>query len=140
MNTIKQKLLNSITTQLDYFFDDIDIYSEHIPQNFSTPCFTIKFIKYEEQVLLAGRYKLFNTINIQYYDGNSNDISSSNLEYNLISSKLFDCMRRLSFDHSSILGQNLSSSIEQNILNFYIDYDFYIFKKKKAPLMQNLIQ
>lgn len=133
MITIKQKLLDSITSQLDYFFPETTIYTQLVPQGFSKPCFTVEITKSKQQTLLSNRYKLYNSIHIQYFP--SQDLN----ECNHILSKLFENMKTLTFDKGFILGQNLSASINQNVVDFYVDYDFHFFEKLHTNLMDNLI-
>lgn len=116
-------------------FDSPNIYAEHIKQGFSLPCFCIRCKQTEEKKLIAKRYKLFNKIEITYFPIKSDNILD---DCNNVLTTLYDKFSMLKFEKGFIKGENMQGAIENGVLKFYIDYNFYVFKKEETDKMQKL--
>ena len=116
-------------------FDKPNIYVEHIKQGFLLPCFCITYLKTEEKLCLARRYKLFNKIEITYFPPKKDNIAE---DLNNVLNKLYDNFNNLKFEKGFIKGENMEGKIENGLLKFYVDYNFYIFKKQQNHKMEKL--
>lgn len=116
-------------------FDKPNIYAEHIKQGFLLPCFCIRCDKTEEKQLLAKRYKLFNKMEITYFPKKADNIID---DCNNILTMLYDNFSMLKFEKGFIKGENMEGFIQNGILKFYVEYNFYVFKKEETDKMQKL--
>lgn len=132
---IKATLINAISNQLYNVFDKPNIYVEHIKQGFLLPCFCIKYVKTEEKNCLSNRYKLFNKMEITYFPEKKDNISEN---INEVLNILYNNFNMLKFEKGFIKGENMESSIDDNTLKFYVEYNFYVFKKDETDKMKSL--
>ena len=44
----------------------------------------------------------------------------------------------LNFEKDLIKGENMEGFIEKNVLKFFVEYNFYVFKKENIDKMQKL--
>lgn len=130
---MRKKLLESISLQLNEIFDNAIIYTENVKQNFQKGSFFIRILKESEKIYLSNRIKLFNKIEITYFP-KVEDIE----EINFIKEKLFENMKKLKYEKSFILAENIEAEIKDNKLKFYIDYNFYIFRFNDCDKMKSL--
>lgn len=130
---MRQKLIESISIQIDQIFKGISIYTEHIKQRFEKGSFFIRIIKDSEKAYISNRYKLFNNIEITYTPKHS-----CIEEINYIKENLFEKMKKLKFEEGYIIGENIQSEIKDNLLKFYIDYNFYVFRIEDSEKMNKL--
>lgn len=130
-----QKLLDSISIQLDEVFNDSTIYTEHISQNFQKNSFFLRIVKSSEKKCISNTYKLFNKVEIMYTP--KSDIEFLK-EINFTKQLLFQEMKILKFDTSYLFAQNMECEIKDKKLLFFIDYNFYIFRFNEVEKMQKL--
>ena len=114
-----QKLLDSISIQLDEVFNDSTIYTEHISQNFQKNSFFLRIVKSSEKKCISNTYKLFNKVEIMYTP--KSDIEFLK-EINFTKQLLFQEMKILKFDTSYLFAQNMECEIKDKKLLFFIDY------------------
>ena len=100
------------------------------------PCFCIRYIKTEEKAYISNRYKVFNKIEITYFPEKSDNLSD---KLNNILNILYDNFGMLKFEKGLIKGENLEGVLEKEILKFYVDYNFYVFKKQDTDKMKKCI-
>ncbi|WP_317367738.1 DUF6838 family protein [uncultured Tyzzerella sp.] len=132
---IIQKLIDAISNQIYSIFNKPNIYVEHIKQGFLLPCFCVRCIKTQEQRHLSNRYKIFNKIEITYFpkkNYNTND------DFNNILNILYDKLIMLKFEKGFIKGENMEGYIENGAIKFFVEYNFYVFKKEETDKMQKL--
>ncbi len=99
------------------------------------PCFCIRCIETQEKACISNRFKLFNKIEITYLPKKADNI---NEECNKILDLLYNKFLMLKFEKGFIKGENLKGFIENGILKFYIEYNFYVFKREETSKMQKL--
>lgn len=99
------------------------------------PCFCVRCIKTEEKIYLSSRYKLFNKIEITYFP---NKKYNTNEECNNILSLLYNNFLMLKFEKGFIKGENMQGYIEDGVLKFLVEYNFYVFKKEETDKMKKL--
>ncbi len=132
---IKEKLIKSISNQIYKDFGKANIYLEYVKQGFLFPCFCIRLIETAEKKYIGDRYRLNNKIEISYFfDKKENNFD----ENNIILQKLYDNLDTLEFESKSIKGENLKGSIEKDCIKFFVEYNFYIFKKVEVGKMERL--
>ncbi len=99
------------------------------------PCFCIRYVKTEEKLYLSNRYKLFNKIEITYFPKKQDNI---NEDFNNTLKLLYDIFLMLKFEKGFIKGENMQGFIEDGVLKFYVEYNFYVFKKEDIEKMKRL--
>lgn len=99
------------------------------------PCFCITYLKTEEKLCISRRYKLFNKIEITYFPPKKDNISE---DLNNILNKLYNNFDSLKFEKGFVKGENMEGKIENGLLKFYVDYNFYVFKKQQTDKMEKL--
>ena len=132
---IKATLINAISKQLYNVFNKPNIYVEHIKQGFLLPCFCIRYVKTEEKTYLANRYKLFNKVEITYFPEKQDNISD---KLNEVLNHLYNNFNMLNFEKGFIKAENMEGIINNNTLKFYVEYNFYVFKKDETDKMKKL--
>ncbi|MFR4986090.1 MAG: DUF6838 family protein [Lachnospirales bacterium] len=130
-----QKLIDAISNQLYDIFDKPNIYVEHIKQGFLLPCFCVRCVKTQEKLCLSNRYKLFNKMEITYFPEENYNIND---KCNNILNLLYNKFLMLKFERGFIKGENIEGVIEDGKVKFFIEYNFYVFKKEETDKMQKL--
>lgn len=130
-----QRLIQAIAIQLDKIFDNATIYTNHIKQGFKKDSFFIRIIKNYEKPYLAKRYKIFNKIEIAYTP--EEEYNTTKI-LNEISQRLFENMKLLKYENGYINAENMECHIKDGILQFFLEYNFYIFRFEDTRKMERL--
>lgn len=131
------ELFNAISTSIyEEFGNDYEIYREEIKQGLKEPCFFISCLKPEINKFLNNRYFSNIPFCIQYFpvtqDKNSECID--------VSERLFDCLEYVKDNDSTIMGSNMNYEIVDGVLNFWVNYSFFVLKKQNNVVMQEMTQ
>nr|WP_317356794.1 hypothetical protein [uncultured Tyzzerella sp.] len=61
-----------------------------------------------------------------------------NDECNHILTQLYNNLFMLDFEKGFIKAENMEGFIQEGIVKFFVEYNFYVFKKQQSEKMQNL--
>lgn len=117
------------------FGDDFTIYTESVEQGLKEPCFFISCINPTSRVFLGKRYFKTNQMCIQYFP---TDKDRKKEECSSVSDKLFDCLEYITVSGDLVRGTKMNSEMVDGVLNFFVNYDFYVYKKEDTVPMEEL--
>lgn len=121
-----QKLIQAIAKGIDGIFGDCEIYEDEIEQGLNEPCFLIAEIDNSMELVLGSRYKASHSFDIHYFP-------KENLvgEMHQVSDALFEILEYIDTGEGLLRGSNLRSNIQDGILHFFVDYEFFVMKNRK---------
>lgn len=116
IETISKTLYNEFGSKYYY-------YRENIKQGFKTPCFYIKVVEpYIEQGLNTDK-KRVNKFVIQFI--NNENCQNKKEIYNIYE-KLIYILDFINIDGKLYKGEKVKSIIEDNVLHFFINYNYHV--------------
>lgn len=121
------KIIDSISIAInDNFGDDYEIYTESVEQGLREPCFSIISLNATNNLFRGNKYFRRNQFCIQYFPS-KND---KKYECNEILEELYDCLELIKLIDSdkTILGTKMNGEIIDGVLNFFVNYDTYVYK------------
>lgn len=129
-------IIESISISLNAEFgDEYTIYTESVEQALKEPCFFVFCINPTSRVFLGKRYFKTNQMCIQYFPTNKD---SKKEECNSISERLFDCLEYITVTEDLMRGTKMNSEMIDGILNFFVNYDFFVRKEGQKDVMEEL--
>jgi len=119
-------IIESISISLDAEFGgNYTNYTESVEQGLTTPCFFIFCLNPESRQFLGRRYFRENPICIQYFPA---DKDQAKEECNAVMERLFSCLEYIAVDGDLIRGTKMKGEVVDGILNFFVNYDFFVYK------------
>lgn len=106
------------------FGDSYGIYDSEQGQDMEKPCFFISPIKQTIRQFPGKRYKRENRFSIRYYPGSENDTGS---ECRSVSENMLWCLEKIKIQGIPVLSSNVSFEVAEGILNFFVDYNFFVW-------------
>lgn len=129
-------IIESISISLNAEFgDDYTIYTESVEQGLSKPCFFIFCINPTNQLFLGKRYFREHGFCLQYFPV---DNDQANREGNAVAERLYSCLESISVSGKRLRGTNMKYEIVDGVLNFFVNYDFFVCKKTNPDFMEML--
>ena len=117
------KILDSISIGLHKLFgDDYHYYIEDVQQNLQRPAFTIDVLIPIERSYSPTSYFRTMPIVIHYFSSNPMD---NKKECYAIAEQIFESVEYITLDGRLLRGKDISWSIVDNVLQFFITYEFY---------------
>lgn len=122
---------------IDYIVDALlplcdTIYTEQVKQNFQTPCFYVKCINLSKKKGFDTLYNNINCFAIQYFP----DSDEINAECNAMSEKLYSVLEYIGNENMLFRGSELQSELQNEMLSFFVNYDFNTYVKKERYNME----
>ena len=105
------------------FGNDYRIYADNIEQNLVRPCFFINVVRPAVLSGSIGRDKMSVPLVIQYFPSTL----GKRLECYKVSDRMFRCLKYPEFNNVVYRGTDLKYDINDDKLNFYVQYDFFTF-------------
>lgn len=134
---INDVILGIVQALYNEFGEDFKIYINNINQDIELPCFKIELINTIRQPKLDTSFIQNIYYDINYIAENGNDI----IQLNDISERLFNCLEQIKMRDIYVRGENMSTTIVDEILHFQVSYNPYVYKvKEKDVLMLSLEQ
>lgn len=132
-------IINAISIVLNAEFDDkpnLTVFKEEIRQGLEEPCFFIQCLNPTHNLYLGRRYYRQNQFCIQYFPA-SEDYEE---ECNNVAERLMWCLEYITCigDEKAIRGTQMHCEIVDGVLNFFINYDCFVFKVVELEKMQEL--
>lgn len=109
----------------EVFSQGYSIYTETVEQGFSEPCFFIKLLDFLQTRQVGNRFLCKHKFDIQYYPKGPN----KNQEVLDVLAKICDVLEFVTDTIGDVyMGNGMSYEIIEEILHFYVNFDFYIYK------------
>lgn len=118
-------VLDGISIKLNKIFgDNYTIYTNDVEQGFKTPCFFIKQLPEIRTKQVGNRY--FNTTSFVIHTFIENPTIE---ELNDIGHELYQLELLELLNEEILRGSGMRTEIVDNVLEFFIDYNFFTFKQ-----------
>lgn len=131
------KLIGSISIILNNEFgDNYEIFTESVEQGLKEPCFFIKCLKTTNSHYINNKYERIHLFCIQYFPSTS----EKNYECNEVQERLNQCLEYIQVGEDLTRGTKMHGEMIDGILNFFINYDFYILKQVTTEERMSVIQ
>ena len=105
---------------------------EDIKQDLQKPCFFIASINPTVSPFPGGRYRRENQFIIQYFPQSDTDFQA---ECNNVAERMFWCLEEIEAMGSMIRGCNMNYKVVDGVLNFYVNYNFFVRRQKEDTAM-----
>ena len=131
------QLTMAIARAIKEQFPQTDIFTEQLEQGFESPCFFIFCEGQREYNKLDVRFLAEHTFVIEYFPKERNQnccccAKGDNGDCWEVQSKLNRLLELIALDDGSLVrGTNRKGEIHDNVLHFFVDYDFYMLKRKQ---------
>lgn len=132
INSIIEAISISINSE---FGDDFTIYTESVEQGLNEPCFFISCIDPTNRLFFDKRYFRKNQFCIQYFPANKDRKKE---ECNDAAERLYSCLEYIAIGGDLIRGTKMNCEIVDGILNFFVNYDFFVYKGLRSEKMEKL--
>lgn len=116
------------------FGDAYENHMEEIKQDLKEPCFFISCLNPTTNLFLNRRYFRQNQFCIQYFPKSAN----KQQECNNVAEKMLWCLEWLTVTGDLVKGSKIKYEIVDGILNFFVNYDFFVYKVEKSTAMETL--
>lgn len=129
------KIIDAISISINSEFgDDYEIYTESIEQGLEEPCFSIFCLNPTNRLYMNKRYFRTNQFCIQYFPSTD----EPKAECNSVLEKLYECLELIDMNGDSIRGTSMKGEIVNGVLNFFVNYNIFMYKIEEKTLMETL--
>lgn len=118
------------------FGDGCEIYMEEIEQGLKEPCFFISCLNSTNELSLGKRYFRSCQLCIQYFPATR----EKKRECNSVAERLWQCLEYITIfsRDRQIRGTKMSYEVVDGVLNFFVNYDRFVFKTEVLTPMDDL--
>lgn len=102
-----------------------EIYSEDIKQGLTEPCFSVVAVTNPVELFRDRRYESRNSFCVHYFPSSSTEPRAECLD---VRGRLTECLEYIEVDGDKLMGTGMNSTIDDNVLSFVVDYNFFIRK------------
>jgi hypothetical protein len=133
-------MINSLTEGISMalnkeFGDDCTVFAEPVEQGLKEPCFFVFCISPVSRPFMGKRYLRTHKMCVQYFP---EDTDRKYEECCETADRLFDCLEYITADGYLIRGTKMSTEIVDGILNFFVNYDFFVRKTEHSEAMEEI--
>ena len=131
-------VIYGISAALDAEFgSSCRVYMEEVKQDLEEPCFIIFCINPSRKPFVGKRYFRQNMFCIQYFP----ETEKVRQECNEVMERLYDCLEYIFLpgDEKPIRGTQMNGEIIDNVLNFFVNYNFFTYKTEQEEGMETMI-
>lgn len=129
-NTVRKAVISKLSTHFPH--PDYRIYGEEIAQGFQEPCFFIKLFPVEQTQILGRRYARQHLFDIHYFPASD----YINDEMHDMAEQLYEILEYIS--DPPIRGTKMKHEVHQDVLHFFVEYNFDVYKPIEEIKMQTL--
>ncbi len=129
------------------FGEEYPVYAEGVAQALETPCFSIMALDTKKELYLGCRYLCQNPMLVQYFPSGDSPID----ECHKVRERLFACLAMIDVDSYAVRGTKMdaklvdgvimrgqsSGMVMDGVLQFGVNYDFFIYQTATHELMQD---
>ena len=133
-----QLLTESISIALEAEFgEEYQIYDESVAQGLKEPCFFIQCLEASYNLYRGKRYYRAQQFCIQYLPKCQKDARS---ECEAAAERLYGALEYLTLhdDGTLLRGRRMRHKTVDEVLHFFVHYDFFVMKKLDSDLMETL--
>lgn len=118
------------------FGDGHEIHMEEIKQDLKEPCFLISCINPTNELFLDRRYRRTNQFCIQYFS----ETEEAQRECNDAAERMMLCLEYITIygDDRPIRGTNMKAKTVDGVLNFFVNYDCFVYRIRQQIPMEKL--
>ena len=121
-----KKIIDGICLALtSKFGEDVEIYTEAVKQGLKDGSFSIVCLNPTNTQYLGKRYFRTNQFCIHYF-AKTDEPKSECLE---ILEGLYEALEIIEVDGDLIRGTNMSNEMDEDVLHFFVNYDFFTIRK-----------
>lgn len=116
------------------FGDGYEIHMEEIEQGLEEPCFFIFCLNPTNNLFLGKRYFRTNLFCIQYFPASK----EKQRECNGVAERMYECLEYITIygEDTPIRGTKMEHEVVDGVLNFFVNYDCFIYKKEQQTPME----
>lgn len=134
-------MINSIIEAIsialnEEFGDGYEIHMEEIKQDLKEPCFFISCVNPTIKLFLGKRYFRQNQFAIQYFP----ETGEVQRECNTVAERMWQCLEYITIygEDSPLMGTKMEYEVIDGVLNFFVNYDCFIYKAEQQTSMESL--
>lgn len=128
-----QKIIDGICLAISSAFgDDYEIYTESVEQGLNDGSFIVVCINPTNSRFMGNRYLRTNQFCIHYFP-KTNKPEAECLE---VIEELYDTLELIEVDGDLLRGTNMSSEIDDGVLHFFVNYNFFTLKESDKEYME----
>lgn len=129
------KIIDGISEAIfSEFGNDYEIYTESIEQGLKEPCFSIVCLNPTNNLFRDKKYFRQNQFCIHFFPVTQNKKE----ECNAVIEKLYSCLEYIEIAaNGKTMGTNMKSEYSDGILNFFVNFDMYVFKIEESEKMDS---
>ncbi len=125
-------IINGVASKLlESFGEGYQIYVDEKEQGFKEPCFFILCKNPTRERFLGKRFRYKNQIEVKYF-GVTED---KNADFNEVREKLHAILEIIEVEGEKMMGTKMEGTCEKGVLNFVVNYDFFVYEKSEEELM-----
>lgn len=132
INSIVEGIAKALDSE---FGGDYAVYTESVEQGLSEPCFFITLVNHTDTMYPGNRRFLENTFCIQYFP---KDEQRGNEECFEVMNRLVSCLNWIEVEGDSVMGRKMNGELTDGVLNFFVNYDLFVYKAADSHLMGTL--
>lgn len=131
-------IISGICTKIyETFGVEYEIYKEDVKQGLNEPCFFVSLIKPTQSLFLGKRYLKTNQFCVQFFPTPGTDARNASYD---VGEKLFNALEYIQVSGELCRGDEMSVSINDGILSFFVNYDMFVHKgAKETDLMADVV-
>ncbi len=107
---------------------------EEIKQDLVEPCFFIQCVNPTSELFWGKRYFRQNSFCIQYFPKGED----KQRECNEVAEKMIWCLEYITVDGQKMRGTKMKYKVVDDVLNFFLNYDCFVYKVKTDEAMETL--
>jgi len=131
-------LTESISIALEEAFGEgYPVYDDSVEQGLQEPCFFIQCLESANNRYRGNRYYQTHQFCIQYFP---RDTVSPRPECESVAERLYDVLECLTLhdDQTQLWGKKMRHKVQDEVLNFFVNYDLFVLKESETPRMDTL--
>lgn len=130
-------IIEAISVALNGAFGDrYEIHREEVKQDLKEPCFFIQCLNLNMEQFLGRRYFRGSQFCIQYFPETAEIVK----ECHEVGEAMYFCLEYITCqgDDRPIRGTKMHYELKNDVLNFFVNYDLFVYKAEDKPLMEEL--
>lgn len=130
-----EKIIDGICLAISSNFgDDYEIYTESVEQGLKDGSFAVVCVNPTKSRFMGNRYFRSNQFCIHYFP----KTTEPNAECLEIVESLYDILEMIEVDGDLVHGTEMSNEIDDGVLHFFVNYDFFEIRKPDEGYMEEL--
>jgi hypothetical protein len=129
------KIIDAISVSINSEFgDEYEVYTESTKQGLKEPCFSVFCLNPTNRLFMNKRYFRTNQFCIQYFPSSD----EQKAECNSVLERLYDSLEIINMEGDLTKGTNMKSEFVDGVLNFFINYNMFMYRVEEKTFMEAL--